>query len=129
MALNLGSLIDTKRIDEGIWVTYKETQFQVKVSYYGKPQMAAIFERCKTKSVNLRTLKEEERINNPVFREEYADLVIREWKGLTLDVLRKLASLPPHAPTTLATAKAPPTTQLWNQVEAALKGSMARPSR
>jgi hypothetical protein len=88
--LQLSQLLDKSRTREGVWVQYQNTDFYVKVAYYGKPQMQRIFEEAKTTRLNMRTLREEEEMDRPKFRRLYANQVIKEWKGLTIAVLRQL---------------------------------------
>jgi hypothetical protein len=92
-ALRLSDLIDTVRPEEGVWVQYQDTTFHLRVTYYGKPQMEKMFEAAKTVKLNMRNLKEEEDMDRLKFRKLYAKKVIQEWKGLTVEVLRKLVIL------------------------------------
>jgi hypothetical protein len=88
--LQLSQLLDTSRTKEGVWVQYQNTDFWVKVAYYGKPQMQRIFEEAKTTRINMRTLREEEEMDRHKFRRLYANQVIKDWKGLTIAVLKSL---------------------------------------
>jgi hypothetical protein len=93
-AVRLVDLIDTTRPEnEGVWVQFQDTPFTLRVTYYGKPQMQKMFEAAKTTKLNMRTLREEEDMDKLKFRKLYARKVIQEWKGLTVDVLRKLVVL------------------------------------
>jgi nicotinamide mononucleotide adenylyltransferase len=88
--IQLSQLIDTSRTKEGVWVQYQNTTFQIKVAYYGKPQMQRLFEEAKSTRINMRTLREEEDMDRFKFRKLYANAVIKDWKGLTVAVLRSL---------------------------------------
>ena len=88
--LQLSQLLDKSRTREGVWVQYQNTDFWVKVAYYGKPQMQRIFEEAKTTRINMRTLREEEEMDRHKFRRLYANQVIKDWKGLTIAVLKSL---------------------------------------
>ncbi len=93
-AVRLADLIDTTRPEnEGVWVQFQDTPFQLRVTYYGKPQMQKMFDAAKTTKLNMRTLREEEEMDRLKFRKLYARKVIQEWKGLTVDVLRRLVVL------------------------------------
>jgi len=92
-AVQLSQLIDTSKTKEGVWVQYQNTDFWVRVAYYGKPQMQRIFDEAKTTRINMRTLREEEEMDRPKFRRLYADQVIKDWKGLTIGVLKTLVVL------------------------------------
>jgi hypothetical protein len=88
--IQLSQLLDTSRVKDGVWVQYQNSDFWVRVAYYGKQQMQRLFEECKTSRINMRTLREEEEMDKVKFRKMYASQVIREWKGLTLGVLKNL---------------------------------------
>jgi hypothetical protein len=92
-AVRLADLIDTTRPEEGVWVQFQDTPFTVRVTYYGKQQMQKMFEAAKTTKLNMRTLREEDDMDRLKFRKLYAKKVIREWKGLTVAILRKLVVL------------------------------------
>jgi len=92
--LRLADLIDTKRPEnEGVWVNFQDTQFRLRITYYGKSQMQKMFDAAKINRLNTRTLREEEELDRLKFRKLYANKVIRDWKGLTIGVLRQLVVL------------------------------------
>jgi hypothetical protein len=91
--LKLEELVDRNRIDQGIWVKFKDTTFEIRVGYYGRDQMKKVWEQSKDIEVDPRTLRTEEKLNDERFKEQYVEKVIKEWKGLTEDVLRRLIVL------------------------------------
>lgn len=91
--INISNLIDTAKTSEGVWMQFKDTPFHVQVTYYGKAQMTALFDRTKRVEFDPVTLTNREEIDREKFRKEYSRKVIRDWRGLTMDVLRKLIPL------------------------------------
>lgn len=88
--LNIKDLLDEQAIDDGVWVPFKDTNFKVKIAYYGKQQMQQLYEKCKVKTFNPRLARFDEDVDTNKFRKIYADTVIRDWSGLTIEVLSKL---------------------------------------
>ena len=86
--LSIAELVDTQKQDEGVWVRYKDTTFEVKVSYYGRQQMKSIIEKSKKTDIDSRTLKMTDSIDEERFSQLYAEKVIKDWRGLTAEVLR-----------------------------------------
>jgi hypothetical protein len=91
--MDLKALLDTDRIENGVWVTYEDTPFEVRVAYYGRPEMQALYKKCSTKKFDPGTMQEREDLDTVKFRDAFSDQVIKEWRGLTLGVLRKLILL------------------------------------
>lgn len=93
----LTDIVDVDRAQSGTWIRYKETDFEILISYYGKPQMKELGEKCTRKEYDTRQMKMVETLDQERFRREYASLVIKDWRGLTIAVLRKLLVLKSNA--------------------------------
>ncbi len=92
---NLKELIDNKRPQQGVWVRFKDTPFEVCVTYFGKQKMRELFEKTKVVDFDTRTLQERERIDDDRFRKEYVKTLIKDWRGLNYEVLKRLVPVDP----------------------------------
>lgn len=103
MGFNLKDIIDVDRSNAGVWIQFKHTTFEVLVTYYGRPAMRELSERCSIKEYDTRQMKAVERLDNDLFRKEYVKRVIKDWRGLTLTVLKQLVvvNLDPSLPADL----------------------------
>jgi hypothetical protein len=93
LPLDLKQLIDTHASDDGVWFEFTDVSgvpsgFHVKIAYYGKQVMEKIYRQTRIRVTNLRTLAQETDIDQNKFKQVYADMVVRDWRGLTVAVLK-----------------------------------------
>lgn len=88
--ISLDELVDKQKQEEGVWVRFKDTTFEIRISYYGRQQMRQIVEKSKKLDVDPRTLRATDSLDEKKFAELYAEKVIKDWRGLTAEVLRGL---------------------------------------
>jgi hypothetical protein len=92
---DISSLINTEASDVGVWFEHTDnsgnsTGLKVKIAYYGKREMEKIFKETKIRITNLRTMQQDETVDLNKFRRIYADVIIKDWEGMTVTVLRQL---------------------------------------
>lgn len=103
MTLDIKSLINEEASDEGIWVEYVDrdgnsTGFSVKIAYYGRREMDKIYKQTRVRVTDLKSLNQVEQIDMNKFKIAYANLIVRDWKGLTVKVLRLFLPVKIDAP-------------------------------
>jgi hypothetical protein len=94
LALQLKNLIDNRREEEGEWFQFPGTKFEVKIAHYGKQAMEDLYNSCKIKKTDPRNPRQIiESLDTEAFRIAYAEKIIKDWRGLTLDVLKRFIVL------------------------------------
>lgn len=85
----LTEMVDLDRANSGTWVKYKETNFEVLVIHYGKQLIAQLAERNSIYAFDTTKMAERKEIDAEAFRKDYARTIIKNWRGLTIEVLRR----------------------------------------
>lgn len=86
--MNLSELmVDSK----SAWIEYPDFPgFEVELVYLARKEMQALRKRCVTEKFDRTTRQKEEKLNEKKFIEEFANAVIKDWKGLTLGIVEQL---------------------------------------